>query len=291
MTCRLSICIPTYNRVARLKPLLAQIVALVGRSSASSLVEVCVSDNGSDDGTWPLLQEFGERHAFFSIRKNEKNQGFGRNFWAAAAMAQGEYIYFSGDDDLFHDHALETLLRHVETGADLILVNSHPTAHLRNGGFRPNEACALDSLESYLEKLGIFHGSFIGNLLFRREVFRQHCDIGDAVFLSAYPHLFPVFRALRKGNCLFANQPITKPDDSERGWRKMQPIYTSVDVARIARLEVVPFVGRKVGWMLMFRLARSLPRAMLLHWKRVVLLDTGNPFQSLRPANVLNIYL
>ena len=290
MSYKLSICIPTYNRVECLKPLLAQICSLVERSPASGLIEVCISDNGSDDGTWPLLQQFGESHAFLSIRKNEGNQGFGRNFWAAAAMAQGEYIYFSGDDDLFHDTALETLLQQVESGADLVLLNSHPTAGFRSMDFEPGKSYALDSLESYLGKLGVFHGSFIGNLLFRGEVFRRHCDIGDAVFMSAYPHLFPVFRALRGGNCLFANEPITKPDDSERGWRKMQPVYTSVDLAWIARQEVVPFVGRRTGQRLMLRLLRGLPRALLLRWRRAVHLEPGNPFQSLGLRNVLRIY-
>lgn len=291
MSYRLSICIPTYNRVTRLQPLLKQICGWVECRTGADQVEICISDNGSDDGTWPLLQQFGKRHAFLSIRRSEENQGFGRNFWAAANLAQGEYIYFSGDDDLFQDGAIDILLAKIESGADLILMNSHPTSGFCEKDFTPGETVALDSLESYLAKVGVFHGSFIGNLLFKHKVFSRHCNIGDAVFLSAYPHLFPVLRALRDGRCLFANQPITNPDDSVRGWRKMQPIYTAVDVARITREEILPHIGKKPGRLVMRQLGRSLPRAALRQWKKDVVLDPTNPYQSLRLNNLRGIYL
>ena len=291
MAYRLSICIPTYNREALLRPLLDQLCSMVQQGGYGEIIEICISDNGSDDGTWPMLKELAERVPFLSICRNEENQGFGRNFWKVAAMAQGEYIYFSGDDDLFRDDALKILLSNTQKNADLVLVNSHPTAHIRRDSFAPEEYVSLDSLECYLEKVGLFHGSFIGNLMFKREVFERHCKIGDAVFLSAYPHLFPVFRALREGNAIFANQSITHPDDSSRGWRRMQPIYTSVDLARIAKEEIVPFVQKKTVVYLRSRLIKSLPRAVWYRLKRYVSLDVKNPYQSLLVRNLADIYL
>lgn len=292
MAARLSICIPTYNRIASLKPLLEQLCTLLEKHSGDGAgIEICVSDNGSTDGTWEVLEQLKLSCASVQIRRNKENEGFGRNFWSVAEMATGDFIYFTGDDDLFREEALEMLLLQTGEGApDLTLLNSHPTAHLAGSSYSSGETVVLDSLERYLEVLGVFHGSFIGNLLFRRSSFEAHRDIGDAVFQSAYPHLFPVFRTLREGRCLFMNTSITIPNDEERGWRKMQPVYTSIDVARIVREEVIPFVERSVGRSVLRRLGRGLPRAYARYWKREIELDSSNPYQSLRAGNLLGIY-
>ena len=291
MPYKLSICIPTYNRISLLKKLLEQICSMVGKSNHSDAVEICISDNGSDDGTWLVLEDYAARFGFLSICRNETNQGFGRNLWQVANLAQGEYIYFTGDDDSFQDNALDLLLSHATGRTGLVLFNSHPTAHFYcNDCYEQDEVVPLDSLESYLGHVGVFHGSFIGNLMFRREVFERHSDIGDAVFQSAYPHLFPVFRVLREGGCFFVNSRIANPDDAVRGWQKMQAIYTSVDVAWISRQEVVPYLGKVEGGELMGLLARSLPRAFFSLLSGAVRLDMENPYQSLRLRNLNSIY-
>ena len=290
MSLKLSVCIPTYNRVASLKPLLEQLCAMVVQGEHADCVEICVSDNGSDDGTWPLLEDLATQTAFLSIRRSEENQGFGRNFWAAAQMAKGDHLYFTGDDDAFTEDALNLLLSHGERNVDLVLFNSHPTEHLHGHSFVQGEVVALPSLETYLNRVGVFHGSFIGNLMFRREAFLRHCNIGDALFLSAYPHLFPVFRILQERGGIFVNSSITTPNDSVRGWRKMQPVYTAVDIAHIVRLEILPYIDKTTGRRLLLLLVRSLPRAYKRLMKKEIAPDSTNPHQSLSILNLLRIY-
>jgi len=291
MAPKVSICIPTYNRCSYLKTLLEQICPLITRAADQGQVEVCISDNGSNNGTGALLQEFDEKFSFLACRRNDENQGFGRNLWETAAMAKGEHIYFTGDDDLFLDNAIEVLLANVKTGADLILMNSHPTAHLFKRYVEPGKTMSLETLDRYIEEVGIFHGSFIGNLMFRREVFQEYCNIGRAVFQSAYPHLFPVFRILREGNCVFVNKPITDPDGTARGWSKMQPVYTAVDFAKIAKQEICPHVAKATRRKVMRQLARSIPRALFGVWSGKIQVDRNNPYQSTNPANMVHLYL
>lgn len=287
---KLSICIPTYSRCDRLDMLLKQICPMVANCSFPQDVEVCVSDNCSADRTFQVLREISSEYGFVRCRKNPENLGAGRNIWAVALMAKGDYIYLTGDDDMFQERAINLMLAQTERNADLVLFNSHPTAYLQKDSFKASEVVALDSIESYLELLGLFHASFIGNLMFKREAFQRHCQIEDGVHLSAYPHLFPVFRTLRDGNCFFANHAITMPDDALRTWQKMQPTYTSIDMARIAKQEIIPFIEKSTGRMLRLQLARSLPRAIWRSLKRDVRLDTKNPFQSISLKNLWGIY-
>lgn len=291
MKYKISICIPTYNRAEQLENLLAQLCPMIVACSQPSVVQVCVRDNGSDDATAEVLNSYKKQYSFLKTHRNPQNLGFGRNLWAVAHMAEGEYIYFTGDDDPFRSNGLEVLLQAC-TGQNsgLILFSSHPTRQSLTLGFAQGESAPIDSLEKYIEKLGIFYASFIGNLCFKRVVFLENCDIGAAVELSAYPHMFPVLRVIRNGSAFIINNAITVVNDTARGWRKMQPVYTAVDMARIVREEVVPYIGKVSGRRLIVQLARSLPRAFVRRWNREIVPEPSNPFQNLKLANLWEIY-
>lgn len=292
MEYKVSICIPTYNRAERLEQLLGQLCSMIVECSLQGSVEVCVSDNASDDHTGEVLRGYQTKYSFVHVRHNRQNLGFGRNLWVAAEMASGEFIYFTGDDDPFCPNGLEVLLQacadHQDAG--LILFGSHPTHQSLSQGFRQGESIPLESLEKYIQTLGIFYASFIGNLCFRRSAFLENADIGQAVELSAYPHMFPVLRIVRQGKAVMINIPITVADDSARGWRKMQPVYTAVDMARIVREEMVPFLSSSAARNLLLQLARSLPRAIVQRLKKQIIVDNNNPYQSLAVSNVRSIY-
>ena len=291
MPYRISICIPTYNRMVLLDNLLGQLCPAVVACSQPAVVQVCVSDNCSPDQTAEILSSYEQKYSFLAVRRSQENMGFGRNLWAVAHMAQSEYIYFTGDDDALSPGALEVLLKSsLMNEADLILLNSHPTVVSNEQGFAPGSVERIAGMLDYLNKLGIFHASFIGNLLFKKSSFVKYGNVGDAAWLSAYPHMFPVFRAIRDGNSFFVNSPVTIPDDSARGSHKIQPVLTSIDMARIAREEVVPYLSKAAGRTLLLQLARSLPRAIVRRLKKQITLDKNNPYQSLSVSNLRSIY-
>ena len=87
----LSICIPTYKRAESLEHVLNTLVKEVMMCSAP--VEICVSDNGSKDGTYELLKRYAKRYNFIRIRRNKTNVGYDNNFIAVLKMANGEYCW------------------------------------------------------------------------------------------------------------------------------------------------------------------------------------------------------
>lgn len=289
MSFRISICIPTYNRSDQLDRLLSFICPIISKIEPET-IEVCVSDNASTDNTSIVLKKYIEKYRFLASRRNEKNIGFSRNLDAVANMANGDYLYLTGDDDSFCFDGVEILLRKLNQykGMDLLLFNSHKS--IKSAAIRKNEDICLNSLNEYFRQLGIFHATFIGNLCFRKTAFIMSSKNDDARNFSAYPHMFNVFDILKNGSCVFINASITLPDDKLRSWNIMQPVYTSIDMARIVKQVVFPFIGLKLRMYLKLQLGKSLVRAIYRQARGIVKVDNENPFQSLTINNIYDIY-
>lgn len=120
----LSICIPTFNRLHYLRQLLEAVLPqaeLLG-------VEVCVSDNNSQDGTALYLESLTARYNMV-IRYiiQSENIGLDRNMIEVIAMGRGQYIYPIGDDDILIDGSLKEILQELETECDVLMLNGWHT--------------------------------------------------------------------------------------------------------------------------------------------------------------------
>ena len=95
----LSICIPTYNRAKHLQNCLQSINTAAQHLDERLNVEICISDNCSSDTTEDVV-----RRANLTLPvkycKNESNLGIPRNFLSVVDMAEGEFAWLVGDDDL-----------------------------------------------------------------------------------------------------------------------------------------------------------------------------------------------
>lgn len=93
----LSICIPTYNHLGLLKRSLSKILSAC---DGIEQVEVIVSDNGSNDGTWEYLSKLKENNKRLCIYRNSTNLGFNKNlFLLIKEYSVGKYVWTIGDDD------------------------------------------------------------------------------------------------------------------------------------------------------------------------------------------------
>lgn len=65
------------------------------------LYEICVSDDGSPDKTWEVLQEYAVQHpGFFKLHRNCPNKGIFQNVEQSWTMPTGDLVYqLSGDDE------------------------------------------------------------------------------------------------------------------------------------------------------------------------------------------------
>lgn len=88
--------------------------------------EIVVRDDGSDDGTWAMLDGLSARAAARGVRvrliRNEHNLGYVANFEAVLRDASGDLLFLCDQDDVWHAEKLAILVAAFEQRADLLLL-------------------------------------------------------------------------------------------------------------------------------------------------------------------------
>ena len=95
----ISICIPSYNRPLELNRLLNSI-----ENIKKELVQIVIcEDNAPKRNEIRLVVEKFKNNSRYSLKycENIKNLGHGGNFRECIKQADGEFIVFMGDDDMF----------------------------------------------------------------------------------------------------------------------------------------------------------------------------------------------
>lgn len=109
----LSICIPTFNRSECLKKTLSIFIDQVYKYGFQSIVEFNISDNGSSDNTYEVVNEIVDRYPELKIvyKRNNMNIGPDKNFIQAMNMASGLYSILWSDDDYLREGALDFIIK------------------------------------------------------------------------------------------------------------------------------------------------------------------------------------
>ncbi len=129
---KVSICIPTYTRLAYLKELVASCL-----SQTYSHFEICISQDITPNG---LISEINEYCKALEInnpdlikyKAQNTNLGLAGNWNALVDMAQGEFIFIPGDDDLISSRFLEKMLSQANEDIDVIFCNQNFIDHKSN---------------------------------------------------------------------------------------------------------------------------------------------------------------
>lgn len=121
----LSICIPTYNRKIYLENCLESIY--ISRKNCKDFkFEVCISDNGSKDNINKIIKKYSKKLKI-KFHKFKRNYGISSNFLKVVDMAEGEFVWTIGNDDLLLPHSLKKIYkllnRHKKT--DYFFINSY----------------------------------------------------------------------------------------------------------------------------------------------------------------------
>jgi len=121
----LSICIPTYNRINQLDNCLNSI--LISKKNAPNFdFEICISDNNSQEDTESIIKKYN-KNLKIKFNKNEKNLGFALNGIKTINMAEGEYSWMIGNDDLILPKTLFKLKNLLQDNLDkdYFFINSY----------------------------------------------------------------------------------------------------------------------------------------------------------------------
>lgn len=150
---RITIAIPTYNRVAELKTLLQAIQKQLS-DVTPGFVAVRVSDNASTDNTMGLVEslrtEFSRLGSRLDYVRNAENVGFSRNVHRAVAGSCGEWVVIMGDDDSFETGTLAYLER---------ILSDHPEIDallLRSSRYDSNLLSVIEPLKDGSDRIDFF---------------------------------------------------------------------------------------------------------------------------------------
>ncbi len=107
---KLSIVIPAYNEIGTVEQLLRRVAEVPIQT------EVIVVDDGSSDGTRPLLQELRDEGLIDVLVFHEENQGKGAALRTGFERASGDVIAVQDADLEYDPHELTTLLEPILSG-------------------------------------------------------------------------------------------------------------------------------------------------------------------------------
>jgi len=137
---KVSIIVPTHNRVEKLKRALDSIL-----KQTYSEIEVIVVDDGSTDSTWDVLKKYQEKDKrIIAIHQENKGASVARN--VGIQKATGTYVNFVDDDDFIEKDIIEKLVEKIKKEkVDLLRYNCYYSTNR-------NKKEAIGKLEEFENK-------------------------------------------------------------------------------------------------------------------------------------------
>jgi dolichyl-phosphate beta-glucosyltransferase len=118
---RLSLIIPSYNSAAFIGDTLANASAYLEQRGES--YELIVVDDGSADGSAPLLSEVAARNCSMRLISNGANHGKGHAVRAGVLQSRGERVLFTDADLAYPLTELDKIVRALDAGADVAIAD------------------------------------------------------------------------------------------------------------------------------------------------------------------------
>ena len=113
MSCKISVCIPAYNRPELLPPLLESILL---QNYMDFEIVVCEDNSPKRREISEIVAAFCKKHpGIIFYHENETNLGYDGNIRNLIEKASGHYCLFMGNDDLMYPDALTTVASAVDS--------------------------------------------------------------------------------------------------------------------------------------------------------------------------------
>lgn len=169
-----TVAIPTYNRYNLLKFSLKEVVKQVELLSKTSerIGEILIIDDGSEDNTLDLLNEYVKKYSFFRYIASKKNNGITKTRNMLINNAKGKYIFFLDSDVFINKDLIKKHLDILENNekiicqSHLILTNNFDKDNKFNK-LTDNSRAFFDTAnlsveKKYIEEVGGFDEGFSG---------------------------------------------------------------------------------------------------------------------------------
>lgn len=167
----LSICIATYNRSGYIGETLDSILPQL-----TSAVEIVVADGASTDATAEVVRQYEKRDSRVRYIRLPVKGGVDHDYDKAVEFASGEYCWLFTDDDILRPGGIAAVVRALEKGFDLVVVNAEVKSRNLDSLLQSRRAPFLkDRTYSQVEREEFFSDllgylSFIGAVVIKRSV-------------------------------------------------------------------------------------------------------------------------
>ncbi|MBI5014202.1 MAG: glycosyltransferase family 2 protein [Deltaproteobacteria bacterium] len=246
---RLSVCIATRNRGHVIGETLECLLAQV-----TDEVEIVVVDGASTDATQEVVGAFAARSPAVRYVRLEQNGGVDLDYHRAVDAAGGEFCWLFTDDDELAPGAVSRVLRELQEGVDLVVVNAGMFApdleetlverRMKIGSDRSFAAAEFDDFA----RVAGDHLSYIGGVVIRRSVWRSR----DVVpYLGTeFIHCGVIFQRPPEGRITVLAEPLVQIREGVALWSARsfhiwmfkwpQLIWSFETLSEAARRAIVP---------------------------------------------------
>jgi len=187
---KLQIIIITYNRQKHVQNMLGSLLA---SDAPTKNLNILVLDNNSTDNTEDVVKTLQAQYPNVQYLKNHYNLGIGGNIARAMEIANQEYVWILGDDDVLHFKAWPDLEDAIHQNREIIVAARYA---IPNG-------CEKSIIHM------IWQMTFISACIFKTSIFNDTTmtNIINNIY-TLFPHLVPVVEYINDGN---ARQIYTLP--------------------------------------------------------------------------------
>ncbi len=215
---KLAISIPNYNRLDKLNELLSRLTELITLNEMYDKVQVCICDDCSPEDPTLLVKRYVDQNPQIDIcyQRNETNLGMSRNFLKTVLMADAEYCWIIGNDDLPENEGVTALLDYLDQNVNVDFVVtpfdvysegefhgtihplSEPAERIYDTGIEAERIAALRNMQHNSAIFG-----FLSNVVFRREIWENRktrfADKLDTLFIQMYINIDALLLGARYG--------------------------------------------------------------------------------------------
>ncbi len=114
----LSIFFPCYNDAGTIASMVVKADALA--HTLTDDYEIIVIDDGSEDGSWDIVQELHRRYTALRLIHHEKNKGYGATLRAGFAAATKEWVFYTDGDGQYDVNELSLLVNRISDTVDIV---------------------------------------------------------------------------------------------------------------------------------------------------------------------------
>lgn len=211
-TCKLSICISTFNRAKHIGMTLDSLLPQV-----TGDCEVVVVDGASSDDTEQVVGEYTRRWPCLRYCRQNVNGGLDKDYDLSVELARGEYCWLMGDDDLFKDGALSTVLTALGQDFCMVIVNSEQKDIIVGTIIEPrvlklksDRIYAVEEFDELFSTVGGYF-TFTISVVFKRTLWLARDR--QRYYGSMFIHAGVIFQAPLPGRTLVIAEPLICASD------------------------------------------------------------------------------